>query len=235
MADTFRVERRFCGPTDTANGGYTCGTLASFARGPVTVRLLTPVPLDTALAVIEQHGVLEARHGESPVAQARPGDVGDLVPPSPPPTLEEAIEAAGRYAGFHRHPAPLCFVCGPKRAEGDALRIFSGPLGAPGVVAAPWTPDASLDGGDGEVAPEFIWAALDCPGFAAAAPDMRAMLLGELTARVDRRVRIGEPCFVVGWLIGASGRKHYAGTALYDSTRSLCAIARAVWIEPRSA
>lgn len=230
-ASTIRIARRFCGPTGIANGGYTCGVMASFARTPVTVRLLKPIPLETTLDVAERDGVLDVRHGGESLAEARPGEVGALTPPGPP-TFDEAAAASRRYAGFTRHPAPECFVCGPTRAEGDALRIFAGPL-APGVAAAPWTPDASLDGGDGHVAAEFVWAALDCPGFAAAAPDMRPMLLGELTARIDRRVGIGEPCIVVGWVIGASGRKHEAGTALYDSTRTLCALARAIWIEPR--
>lgn len=231
-ASTIRIARRFCGPPGIANGGYTCGMIASFARTPVTVRLLKPIPLDTTLEVIERDdGLLDVRHGAESLAEARPGDVGSLSPPRPP-AFDEAADASRRYAGFERHPAPDCFVCGPHRAAGDALRIFAGPL-APGVSAAPWTPDASLDGGDARVAPEFVWAALDCPGFAAAAPDMRPMLLGELTARIDRRVRIGEPCIVVGWVIRASGRKHEAGTALYDSERTLCAVARAIWIEPR--
>lgn len=230
-ASTFRIARRFCGPTDTGNGGYTCGVIASFARAPVTVRLLKPIPLDTNLDVAEQNGLLVVMHGDERLAEARPGDVGELAPPAPP-SQAEAADASARYAGFTTHPAPECFVCGPLRDEGDALRIFAGSL-APGVAAAPWTPDPSLDRGDGHVAPEFIWAALDCPGFAAATPDMRPMLLGELTARIDRPVRVGDECVVVGWVIGVSGRKHEAGTALYDSARNLCAVARAIWIEPR--
>lgn len=235
MNRTFKIARRFCGPQDSANGGYTCGVIASFAAEPVTVRLLKPIPLDTRLVVERRDEYLDVLLDDTPLAQARPGDVESLSPPVPPPTLDDASAAARRYAGFERHPAPECFVCGPRRKAGDALRIFAGPLGPPNVSAAPWTPDASLDAGDGRVAAEYLWAALDCPGFAAAAPDMRPMLLGELTARIDRRVAIGEPCVVVGWLVQSSGRKHEAGTALYDAKRSLCAIARAIWIEPRTA
>lgn len=228
---TFRVARRFCGPTDTGNGGYTCGVIASFASTSVTVRLLRPIPLETDLTVVERDHLLHVMHGEERVAEARAGDVGDLAPPLPP-TPSAAAAASARYAGFATHPAPECFVCGPTRNERDGLRIFAGQI-APGIAAAPWTPDPSLDGGDGRVAPEFLWAALDCPGFAAAAPDMRAMLLGELTARIDDRVRVGEPCVVVGWVIGVSGRKHETGTALYDSAERPRAVARAIWIEPR--
>jgi hypothetical protein len=231
VASTFRIAHRFCGPTDTGNGGYTCGVVASYARNPVTVRLLKPIPLDTDLTVLEQDGLLTVLRDGERLAEARPGDVGELAPPAPP-TPSGAAAASSRYAGFARHPAPECFVCGPLRKDRDGLRIFAGAMG-PGVAAAPWTPDESLDAGDGRIRPEFVWAALDCPGFAAAAPDMRPMLLGELTARIDRRPGVGEPCVVVGWVIGVSGRKHETGTALYDSERRLCGVARAIWIEPR--
>ncbi|HEX6997799.1 MAG TPA: hypothetical protein VF322_06620 [Gammaproteobacteria bacterium] len=235
---SLRVPHRFRGPTSWANGGYLCGLIARFAARPVTVRLLKPAPLDTDLRVVDRGDVLELLHGDEPIAQARPADVPLPVPPAPP-TFEQATAASRRYAGFARHPAPECFVCGPQRAEGDALRIFAGPLeaqpeAARHVVAAPWVPDPSLDAGDGAVGPEHVWAALDCPGFASAAPDMRPALLGEMTADVDRRPRIGERCVVVGWTLGSSGRKHDTGTALFGERGERLGRARAVWIEPRS-
>ena len=49
------------------------------------------------------------------------------------------------------------------------------------------------------------------------------MLLGEMQAHVDRRVHVGEPCTVIGWSIGAEGRKHQAGTAIFDEDGELCA------------
>jgi hypothetical protein len=227
------IERRYCGPTGSGNGGYVCGRIAALAPGGVTVRLLRPVPLDTPLTVIRQDDRLELFDGDTPVAQARPGEIGALDPPAAPDRTA-ASEAARHYAGFApHHPAPECFVCGPRRPQRDGLGIFPGAVGPESVVAAPWTPDASLDGGDGKVAPEFLWAALDCPGFHAVAPDVRPMLLGELTAAITRRVAIGEPCVVVGWRIGSEGRKHHAGTALFGADGALCGRARAIWIEPR--
>jgi hypothetical protein len=228
------VHRRFCGPTDSANGGYLCGLLAALAPHPVTVRLLAPPPLDTELLVRTSGDVMELMHGDDVVATARPGDVGDLIPPSTP-SREAATQASRRYAGFSRdHPAPQCFVCGPRRPSNDGLAIFPGILEeGGGVVAAPWTPDASLDAGDGKVRPEFSWAALDCSGYHAFAPDLRPMLLGEMTARLHRSVAVGEPCVVIGWRIGVQGRKHEAGTALFGADGRLCGRARAVWIELR--
>jgi hypothetical protein len=57
------------------------------------------------------------------------------------------------------------------------------------------------------------------------------MLLGEMQAHVDRKVRVGESCTVIGWRIGSEGRKHQAGTAIFDGEGELCARARATWIE----
>jgi hypothetical protein len=60
------------------------------------------------------------------------------------------------------------------------------------------------------------------------------VLLGEITAHVDRRVHIDERCILAGWRIASNGRKHEAGTALFDEDGELCGYARAVWIEPRT-
>ena len=55
-------------------------------------------------------------------------------------------------------------------------------------------------------------------------------LLGRMTPRIDQPVRAGERCVVIGWTMGQEGRKHYAGTALFDAQGRLCAYAKAVWI-----
>src|SRR5690606_38340809 len=70
MLGTFEIERRFSGPTGIANGGYTCGVIASFAPGPVTVRLLKPVPLETPLTVERRDDGIGVLHDGTLVAQA---------------------------------------------------------------------------------------------------------------------------------------------------------------------
>ncbi len=229
---TITIDARFCGPPTSANGGYFAGSVAALADTTVTVRLLQPPPLDTSLEVAGSGGKLEVRHGATLIAQTRPATLE--VPEIVAPEYVIAIEASRHYPGFENHPAPTCFVCGPQRTRGDGLRIFPGPLSEGGRVAAPWVPDESLDAGDGKVRGEFMWAALDCPGWLAVAPGVKAVLLGELTAHVDRRVHVGERCVVVGWSLGSEGRKHTAGTALFDHGQQLCAYARALWIEPRA-
>jgi hypothetical protein len=91
-------------------------------------------------------------------------------------------------------------------------------------------PDASLCDASGKVLPEFVWAALDCPGYFAAAPVGRPALLGEYAVHVARLVHLDEPCVVIGWKLSTEGRKHRAGTALFDEDGELCAVGHATWI-----
>jgi hypothetical protein len=235
MRDTIEIARGFCGPPGSGNGGYVAGLLAGAAswRGPVKVRLRRPPPLETVLAVrrtATAAGGVELVHDGEILASAEPGALRSLPPRWT--SFEVATNLSRSFPGFQRHPFPRCFVCGPERAAGDGLRIFPGPW-HPGHAVAPWVPHRGLDRGDGRVAPEHVWAALDCPGYFAAASDGRPMLLGEFTARLGRAVRIGEPCVVVAWRIAAEGRKHRAGTAIHGEDGQLCGIAEALWIEPR--
>ena len=230
---TLIVASRFCGPSASSNGGYFAGLVAGLASHTLAVRLLRPPPLETELNVLElAEGKIEVRQGDALVGEAAPARL-DLSVPAPPRYLE-AVEASRHYAGFVAHRFPNCFVCGPQRARGDGMRIFAGPLSQRELVAAPWVPDASLDRGDGKVRPEFMSAALDCPGYFSVCSDDRMMLLGQLTVHVDRLVHVGESCIVAGWKIGVNGRKYEAGTAIFDGDGELCGRARAVWIEPRS-
>ena len=208
------IGRRFNGPPESGNGGYVCGSIAEALQADLRVRLTRPPPLETPLqlvAVGDDSWQLEAADG--PVARAAAQRLTLEVPE--PPRYVDAVWASQHYAGFHDHPFPECFVCGPQRRRGDGLRIFAGQLDG-GLVAAPWLPADSLDAGDGKVAVRYHWAALDCPGFFAVSDGRQAMLLGEMQAHLDRRVRIGDPCTVIGWRIGGEGRKHYVGTAIFD-------------------
>lgn len=228
------IASRFNGPPGSGNGGYVCGLFAVAAGDDLRVRLLAPPPLDRPLELRpgDGPGSFALHDGNRPVARGTRTD-GPLsleVPAAPP--YVQAVWASQHYVGFKQHSFPDCFVCGPHRRRGDGLRIFPGQLDS-GLVAAPWLPADDLDGGDGKVAVEFHWAALDCPGYFAAIEDRpRTMVLGELQAHVDRRVRVGAPCTVIGWRLGGEGRKHRAGTAIFDGEGELCARALATWIEP---
>jgi hypothetical protein len=188
----------------------------------VTLRL--PPPLDRPLRVEQLDGRVEVYDGDALVAEARRVEV-DVEPPEPV-SIPEAEAAASRYEGFREHAFPTCFVCGPRRPEGDGLEIFPGPVAGRELVAAPWVPDESRR--------ELVWAALDCPGaFAVGFAGRGELVLGRFAARIDRVPRAGEPCVVVGWPIGKDGRKLYAGTALFTGDGERLAAARATWIVPR--
>jgi hypothetical protein len=229
--ETIVIARRFQGPPDSANGGYVAGLLAQRIQGDAEVRLHAPPALDRELRV-EMHG-RDARlvEGDTLVAVARPVvSLETDVPPSP--SFDEAEHAARGYAGFEFHPLPDCFVCGPGREAGDGLRIFATAITAREIVAAPWTPHGSLAGTDGYVRPEFLWAALDCPGVFVFDFDRSTfVLLGTLAVRIAEKVRPGERCVVTGWALGSDGRKHYAGTAIFSERGELKACAKATWIE----
>lgn len=223
------IAPRFCGPPSSGNGGYVAGMLAHFARQTLRIRLHKPPPLGTPLLV--EHGAdgsVSLKHQDAVVAVGTP-DRLELEVPAAPGYLE-ALRAARNYSGFQHHPIPGCFVCGPNRPRGDGLRIFATEIAGRGLVAAPWMPDESVSPG-GKVLAEFMWAALDCPGYFAGFGDGTPALLGEFTAHVDRLVHTGESCVVIGWKIETDGRKRRVGTALFDGNGELCARACATWVE----
>lgn len=226
------VDARFCGPPGCANGGYLAGLLARRSPQLLCVRLERPTPLGRPLEIIaDEAGGLRLEHSGMIYARARPTSLALQVPPAL--SYRDALEASRHFVGFTRHAFPSCFVCGPLRTRGDGLRIFAGRVAGRDLMAAPWVPDPSLAGSEGKVLPEFMGAALDCPGYFAAREDAVPMLLGEFTTHVDRCVHVDEPCVILGWRIHASGRKYEVGSALFDGSGELCARARAVWIEPR--
>jgi hypothetical protein len=213
---------------------------ASLAPGTAEVRLHLPPPLETELTPkMAADGLVDGRIDfltptAVRIASAKPvADLSMRIPP--PPGLADAIAAARRFRGYPVGDFRGCFVCGPDRAEGDGMRLCAGPLDIVFEhntrVAAPWTPDASLlrDGGIGA---EFVWAALDCPGFFACHGDDRPKLLGQLTATITELPELGRTYIVTGWNIASQGRKHEAGTALHTLNGQLLACARAIWIEP---
>jgi hypothetical protein len=227
MTDTLTIDKRYCGPHASANGGYTCGLVAAPLPLPAEVRLMRPPPLDHAmqLRVGEQGATL--LDGDSEVARAWPVELDMDVPR--PPTFEEAEAVMAQCKAFDNHPFPGCFVCGPGREE-DGLRIYPGPL--IGQVAAPWVPAEELADDSGQVAGPFIWAALDCTGsFALTPTEGKWMVLGSFAVDITGHISPGERCVVTGWEMARSGRKHFAGTALFNQAGDKVAHARAIWIE----
>jgi len=222
------IERRFRGPPQSGNGGYSCGVVAEGVSGVATVTLRLPPPLDRPLTLSGDGEQSRLTDGENIVGEATRSTLDLEVPEAP--SLELAVEASRRYAGFEAHPFPGCFVCGPERAPGDGLRIFPGRVGTTDIVAAPWTPEESLRGADGTVDRRYVWAALDCPSYFGL-PCAPLALLGRLTASIEGLPEVGEPLVAFGWPIEVEGRKSFAGSALANRDGEVVARAAATWIE----
>jgi hypothetical protein len=231
---TVLIGRQFCGPPNSGNGGFVCGILAEGQGGPVTAVLRAPIPLDRNLMLADRDDRRVLLGDEDAViGEAAPSD---QPLPEPPlvPTLEAARTASAGHIQHSQRVHPICFTCGPERAEGDGLRVFPGQLAgaASGVVACAWTPHAAFAGADGAVGAPVVWAALDCPGFFAwvEKEGRHGALLGTMTGEILAPVRAGETYAILAWPIAREGRKETAGVALFDADGRLVARGLQVWI-----
>ncbi|MDH3400597.1 MAG: hypothetical protein OEM03_06465, partial [Chromatiales bacterium] len=102
MSDTITVQKRFCGPPESGNGGYVCGLLAKRFTGPVEVTLRAPPPLDHSMKIEGdiRHELRVVDDGQL-VAQARSADLELDIPELP--EWEQVIEAGAGYPGFKHH------------------------------------------------------------------------------------------------------------------------------------
>jgi hypothetical protein len=219
------LPRHYRGPLASANGGYACGRLAAFVDADeVEVTLRLPPPLDRPLTVEHDADGVRLMDGEALVAQARPAPVEVQAPV--PVSVEIAQASCERHVRGWSPDFSECFVCG---VRDDGLQIRVGPVaGREPLHAAPVALPESRS--------EIVWSAIDCPGaFAVGAEGRGDIVLGRMTAQVDRVPEAGEPCVVASWPLGEDGRKLYAGTALFAEDGELLALARQTWIVPRAA
>ena len=226
MNDSVVIDRRFNGPPNSGNGGYTCGLLGMAVEAPsVRVSLRKPPPLEVPLLRRrEDDGSVSLIRGDDIIATALSAAVQAHAPPAP--TVEEAEIATRSYVGFAHHRFPTCFVCGTARQDG--LRIYAGQVGDGPLIASPWTPQSDD--------PLFVWAVLDCPSaYAIESVDHRTQIvvLASLTVELRQRPRAGEPHVVVAWPVGSDGRNHHSASALYNATGEVLAVADSLWIELR--
>lgn len=217
-----RVDERYCGFPEHALGGYVAGVLAkTLDASAIEVRLERPVSLGDEVTVVGD----ALMRGDERVASARPIPL-ELHPPRGV-TRSQAETASARYPGAGHHFFPRCFCCGPARAVGDGLRIFTGPLDG-GVVAAPWRPADVTDAA--EVPAELLWSALDCPGIwaelLATSGTGERVVSGSLAVARTGAIRARDTHVVAAWPLGRDGRKIYAGAAVLGERGDVLAIAR---------
>src|SRR5262249_6637297 len=151
-----------------------------------------------------------------------------------PPSLALARASEAAYIGLTAHPFPTCFVCGPDRAEGDGLRLFTGKVEGRDLVASTWIPTPSMGAGD-TVERAIVWSALDCPTYFGGRLNGYGSLslLGRLTVKILSPVSVGSPHIVVGFPLGRDGRKWEGGAAIFSAEGELRAYARGLWVELR--
>jgi hypothetical protein len=241
---TLIVPSRFNGPPAAGNGGYSCGVVAARFDEPCAVSLRRPVPLDKPLEVEAANGLGSGIAGDPDGSEALRVSAGgeliaeavaapELAPwPGPAVDLDAARDATSRFvspaSGFFDH----CFVCGRKRHDGFC--VFPGPAGDGDLVASTWTPPAWAADDDGTVLPEFVWAALDCPGyFALHGADGRLAFLARQQSTIRIPPRAGVEYVVVGIALSRSGRKGSSATALLDPDGTVLAHSEQVVVEPR--
>lgn len=234
------IDKRFCGPPASGNGGYVCGMVAKHIGPVAEITLHAPPPLGRRLDIVQGFGkALALQDSETVFATGKPSQVA--LSEIPTATYAQAQDASS-LTPFNEsnHIFPTCFVCGPARAAGDGLRIFAGPLLTAGgreakAFAATWIVDVELTGEDGFAATEYVWAALDCPtGYAAAGfvalNEREVLLLGRMSARIDARPKATERCVIVAWPTGRDGRKLFANSALLGDGGEVMAVAQATWL-----
>ncbi len=232
---TVTVPARFNGPRTSGQGGYSSALLAARIEGPAAVSLRRPVPLDEELEVRSQGDFARAfdAAGEL-VAEAVPAP--PLSPwDAPHIDLEAAHRAKSRFVAPPGDIFDKCFVCGVDRHDGFC--VFPGPVEGTDLVASPWTPPKwSADSADGTVRPEFVWAALDCPGyFALHGGDMTLAFLARQRTEVLAPVHAEVECVVVGRPLERSGRKGLTATAILDPAGDVLAHAELLVVIPREA
>ena len=237
MSQAIVIPRRFNGPPDSGHGGWSSGAVARYVDGPAEVTLRAPPPLEHPLAVERDGDAVTVRDGGTVVAEGRPAEVELEVPE--PVSLEEAREAnrEGHRLFGPVHPFPTCFVCGPDRPPPEGIGMLVAPVDGGRVMAADCTAHESLAGDDGHVAPEAVWALLDCPS---SMPVMNEgcdppIVLARMAASIERPMEVGTPHVAIGWAVEVDGRKRHSGSALFTPEGELVAKARALWIELRRA
>jgi hypothetical protein len=206
--------------------------MAALVDGPAEVRLSSPPPMGIDLDIARDGDWIVARHDGEQVLAVRPSASPDVPLPAVDPST------VGDGMPFPDHPAVTCVVCGERHPDG--LRMFPAPVaGSHGVLATWWTPPGWAIDAAGHLRHDLLWGVLDCPGALAimhTAEEPTFAALAGITGEVVAPVRAGERVLVLGFTLGADGRKRSAGTAvlgpdgdLRAHTRQLCIAVPPAW------
>jgi hypothetical protein len=223
------IDERYVGFVGQIQGGYLCGIAARELGPKAEIRLRQPVAAGSDIAIEQIDGGVRLTKGDTLVAE---GSAVDFTLDTPPAMdVEQSRRCAQTFPGFHTHPFPGCFCCGPARSAGDGLRIFPGWIYERQLAAAVWEPHRAFADSDGTVPGQFVWAALDCPALWAlmfAAPDDSdvSVVTGTIAMQVLSPIEAERPYVILAWPMGEEGRKIFTAAALYDEHGRPVAIAK---------
>ncbi|MGW0732762.1 hypothetical protein [Streptomyces sp. NPDC002851] len=241
MRETLTVPEYVTGYPGVAFGGYVAGLLAARSDAKeVRVDFRGRVPVGEPVSITQvSGGGAELRHSAGdPLVTARPAALAMDAPAVP--SWEQAQLASEEYLAHVRAfppSIPDCFGCSPVPV-GEGIRLFPSRVRERrDVLAAAWVPDRELADARGELPPEIVWSALDCPGGWAGmrlAKSGVGVVTAVLTGAQLRAVRAGERYVSYAWLLGTVGRKITVGVGLAIAEGELCALAEALWVVPRT-
>lgn len=244
IQDYLTIPARFRGPPASGNGGYVAGAfaelLAPAAHTGTEVTLRAPIPLDQPLRIVRSEQADNAPvtiyNNSTLIAEVRP-QIFDLAIPQPP-SFQQALAAQPQAIALQRRQDspipgalglhPICFCCGANHDTG--MKVYAAPVDDQQVAAA-WTTRAEWADQQGYLPAALIWTALDCPGqLAFFHQGQLTGLLGRITASLHGKARAGDDLLVTAWPIRVEGKKHFAGSAVFNLQGELLAEAVAVWI-----
>jgi hypothetical protein len=234
------IARRFRGPPQSGNGGFVSGMFANLTdpldTACIEVTLRSPTPLDQPMrAKVDSLGNTVVHHDSTVIADIKPAQITmDVVQPPSRSMIKRAAPTSYSLLknlnplvptgiGFH----PGCFCCGADRTTG--LGIFAAPV--EDGVAALWSTKSAWADAGGFLPREFLWTAMDCPGqFAFLVKGIKTGMLGRMTAQLYTLPKAGDELIITAWPIKIEGKKHFAGSAIFNDNQQLIARAITVWI-----
>ncbi|MFE5288422.1 PaaI family thioesterase [Nocardia sp. NPDC056611] len=235
-AQALTIPAHIHGYPEIAFGGYLAGLLAAQSGADaVRVDFRRAVTVGTPILLSRpEHGhAAFTATDDTLLVEAAPTAL--TLDPRPAPSWAAAKSAVELSLSGNRTVTD-CYGCGLACAPGLGLRLFPSELPGLQQMAAAWTPDAGLADESGELPPEVVWSALDCPGGRAAFA-FSHMGSGAFTAALSatqlRPMYAGNDYISHAWVVGREGRKHTVGVTLSTADGDLCAVSEALWIEPR--
>ncbi|GAB2530353.1 PaaI family thioesterase [Nocardia heshunensis] len=237
QAEALTIPAHIHGYPELAFGGHLAGLLAGrLDADTVRVDFRRPVTVDTPILLSrpESGRATLTTVEDTLLVEASPAAL--TLDPIPAPSWSEAKSALDAALASPSRRITDCYGCGAACPPGRGLRLF--PWRVPGteIMATAWTPDPGLADETGELPPEVVWSALDCPGGLAGFVFSRmgqGTFTAALTATQHAPVFAGADYISHAWVIARDGRKHTVGVALSTPDGDLCALAEALWIEPR--